>query len=56
MALNEVCQTLVQVADDDVLHQQLLPAKHTFSIMLLLKVSPVIPSNAITPRPQPQLF
>jgi hypothetical protein len=56
MALYEVCQTLVQVADDDVLHQQLLPAKHTFSILLLLKVSPMIPSNAIIPRPQLQLF
>lgn len=38
VALNEVCQALEQVADDDVLHQQPLPAKHAFSVLLLLNV------------------
>jgi hypothetical protein len=38
VALNEVRQALEQVADDDILHQQPLPTKHAFSILLLLSV------------------
>ena len=54
VALNEVRQALVQVADDDILHQQLLSTKNTFPILMLLNFSPITPISAL-PDCQPQL-